>query len=96
MNPGTLQPSDILFQIASNLTGGLVDDLTTAMIAMVTIAFIVFGLDHLKDAFEAHINDRYLDSARSFRNKMNSSTDKTERDLLKAKYRNAIRRAAGR
>lgn len=39
--------SDILFQTVSNLTGGLITDLTTAMLALVTIGFIVMALDYV-------------------------------------------------
>jgi len=48
-------PSDILFQTISSMTGGLVSDITTAMVAMFAIAFIVIGIDYLKDVFESHV-----------------------------------------
>lgn len=53
-----MNPSDILFQTMSSMTGGLINDLTTAMIAMFTLTFIVMGFDYLKDSFELFIANR--------------------------------------
>lgn len=55
------QPTDILFTAMSSMTGGLVTDLTTAMLGMLVLGFIVFGFDHLKDLFENSIAERNRD-----------------------------------
>lgn len=44
-----MNPTDIIFQTVSNLTGGLIVDIQTAIIGLVTIGFILMGLDYLKD-----------------------------------------------
>ena len=48
--------SDVLFTTVSSLTGGLVTDLQTAMIAMLVISFIMFGFDRLKNLLTESIN----------------------------------------
>ncbi len=42
-----MNPTDILFQSISNLTGGLITDLTTAIVGVVVLAFIGMGIDLL-------------------------------------------------
>lgn len=49
-------PLSLIFQAASNLTGGLVNDLTTAIIAVITLLFIVLGLDYLLHLFRHSIS----------------------------------------
>lgn len=43
-----MNPTDLIFQTVSNLTGGLITDIQTAVIGLVTIGFVVMGLDLLK------------------------------------------------
>lgn len=92
------QPSDILFQAISSMTGGLINDLTTAMLGMVVLGFLVFGVDYLKDIFEDSIARREtnasLDRARSYKKMAESIDDQVSKDYLNARYRNEIRRAA--
>ena len=45
-------PLSLVFQAASNLTGGLVNDLTTVIVAIITLSFIVLGLDYLLFLFK--------------------------------------------
>lgn len=94
------QPSDILFQVVSNLTGGLISDLTTALVAMFTLAFIVMGIDYLKDSFESFISIRQtnssLDRARTYKNLADSADDQVSKDYLNTRYRNEIRKAASK
>lgn len=76
------------------MSGGLISDLQTAMIAMVGLAIIVYGVDRIKEAFEASIRDRYIESARKHRAIAdNEYVDQTLRDVHRARYRAAIRRA---
>ena len=51
-------PLSLIFQAASNLTGGLVNDLTTAIIAVITLLFIALGLDYLIHLFKLAIRNR--------------------------------------
>jgi hypothetical protein len=93
MNPSTtLNPVDILFQVASNLTGGLINDVTTALVAMLGIGFICMGIDYLKDVFENHINaaneKHHINKAHEYlgRSKYYESGDE-ENDVLAAVYK---------
>lgn len=51
-----MNPTNILFTTISNLTGGLITDVTTLIVGMVTLAFILMGLDILKDVILDGIN----------------------------------------
>ena len=46
-----MNPTDIVFQSISQLTGGLITDLTTAIVGMVLLSFIAMGADLLLDVF---------------------------------------------
>ena len=46
-----MNPTQILFNSVSGLTGGIVHDLQTAMVAVVTILFLLLGLNVLKRVF---------------------------------------------
>lgn len=91
-------PADILFQSISTLTGGLITDLTTALIAMFAITFICMGFDYLKDIFENKIHARQttasLDRARSYKGMAELMDDRVSKDYLNARYRSEIRKAA--
>lgn len=50
-----MNPSNILFSSFSALTGGLVTDLTTTMLALLGVGFVVMGFDYLREAFEARV-----------------------------------------
>ena len=92
------QPSDILFQLISGLTGGLVTDLTTAMLGMLMLGIIIMGFDHLRDIFEEKLHARNvnssLDRARTYKKLAESAGDDVSRDYLNARYRSEIRRAS--
>lgn len=49
---------DILFQTVSNLTGGLIVDVQTAMVGVVTILCVLMGLDLLKDVLLSALSER--------------------------------------
>lgn len=91
-------PSDILFQVITSLTGGLVTDLTTALVALLAISFLVFGIDILREAFETSIQRKNtnssLDRARSYKQQADLMDDQVSKDYLNARYRSEIRRAA--
>ena len=46
---------NIIFQAISNLTGGLITDLTTAIVAMIALSFIGMGFDLLLDILDNRI-----------------------------------------
>jgi hypothetical protein len=53
-----MTPTDLIFQTIGSLTGGLITDLTTAIIGMFTIAFICMGFDLLKGVFDMKSRDK--------------------------------------
>ncbi len=89
---------NIIFQAITSLTGGLINDLTTAIVGMLVLGFICMGIDYLKDVFENAVHtsgtNKALKDARSYKALANSMDDDVSRDYLNAKYHNAIRRAA--
>ena len=42
-------PTQLLFDAISGLTGGIIKDVQTAMIAVLLISFLIMGFDLLKD-----------------------------------------------
>lgn len=43
---------NILFQTISNLTGGLINDITTLCVGLLTLSFVLMGLEYLRDIME--------------------------------------------
>ena len=56
-------PFSLIFQAASNLTGGLVNDLTTAIIAIIALLFIMLGFTLLVELLERSILRRSIQSS---------------------------------
>ena len=44
-----MNPTDVIFQVVSDLTGGLITDLTMVVISIVTLGFIVMGIGLIKN-----------------------------------------------
>lgn len=53
-----MNPTDMIFGAISQMTGGLIADLSTAMIAMVMFSFIAIGFDLLLDVLDNKIKVR--------------------------------------
>ncbi|GCF86310.1 hypothetical protein GSbR_29100 [Geobacter sp. SVR] len=93
-----MDPMKILFTSVSNLTGGLINDMTTLLVAFVCLQFVIFGSRWVLDAFESHMDkkasEKALDDARYYHSRLSERTgDVFSRDFCRAKYRDAIRRA---
>ena len=50
-----MNPTDIIFQSLSHLTGGLITDLTTAIVGMVLLSFIAMGFDLILDVLDSRM-----------------------------------------
>lgn len=50
-----MNPTDMIFNAISQLTGGLIADLSTAIIAMIMLSFIAMGFDYLLDILDNRI-----------------------------------------
>lgn len=89
-----MEQNDLFLDAISSLTGGLVTDLTTVMIAMVAISFICLGLALLRNVlFDSR--DRYVEQARREKSIVNdSNVDPVLRDVASIRYKKAIRRAS--
>lgn len=44
-----MDPTDIIFQTVANLTGGIVIDVQTVVVGLVTIGFVVMGVGFIKN-----------------------------------------------
>lgn len=94
-----MNASQLLFDVASSLTGGLVTDMQTLFVGGLVLAFILMGLDYLKDGFEGMMNsrahDRYLEDARDLRMEREQYQRGTaEWDEANLLYRHYIGKAA--
>lgn len=78
-----MNPLDLIFATVSNLTGGLITDMTTLIVGLITLAFILMGLDWLMDVFshalEYHAKNKAIN---------NMSVDHEE-DEKQSKYESA-------
>lgn len=53
-----MHPTDFLFQLVSDLTFGMVTDIKTAMLGVLTLLIIMMGLDFLKDVLLGALHNR--------------------------------------
>ncbi len=86
-----------LFDLASDLTGGLITDLKTALAGMLLLAFILMGLDLLKSALETKIKKYFLGQALSDAEawyERRQSSSGMYRDFADVRYRQSLSKAA--
>lgn len=60
-----MNPIDLIFATVSDLTGGLITDMTTLVVGLITLAFILMGLDLLLDVFNHAIEKHHEKLARN-------------------------------
>ncbi len=60
-----MNPTDILFTTVSNLTGGLITDMTTLVVGLISLAFILMGLDSLMDVLNHAMDHHSKNKARN-------------------------------
>jgi len=94
-----MDPTQLLFDTASSLTGGLITDMQTLFIGGVVLAFILIGLDHLKEGFENMLDhrahSRFLENAEDMRMERDLyNKGSAEYDEANYLYRHYIGRAA--
>jgi hypothetical protein len=91
-----MNPIDLIFGAISNLTGGLITDLTTAVIGLLTISFIAMGADLIIGVFAGRRTDKCrsdrVHSAFDNLQKARESGSEVERDMAKSRYRSALSR----
>ena len=93
-----IDPTQILFDTVSNLTGGLVTDLQTLIVGVIVVSFIVFAIDILLSAinagFENATRERNFERAQDFLDARNKTAKGTASwDYYNLKYRNALRKS---
>lgn len=82
------------------MTGGLVTDITTLMVAMIAIGFLCFGIDHLKDVLDNSIRNSQLSNLKESLYKDRDTMDNEalsgtlEQDIAKARYRSNLSKYA--
>lgn len=82
-----MNPTDIIFQTVSNLTGGLITDMTTLIVGLVTVAFILMGLDLLIDVLNHAMDNHQKKMARNkYWAEANNAGVNFEEDEKQAKY----------
>jgi len=89
----------IIFNAVSQLTGGLINDLTTAIIGMVVIGFIAMGIDHiiyvLNGVMDRRSSEKYLERAKLAKDSaISHGYGSVESDYNMALYRRYIRKSA--
>jgi hypothetical protein len=57
---------DVFRDVVSQLTGGLIHDMTTAIVGMVAIMVVLIGFDKLKDILMERQQDSALKKAREY------------------------------
>ena len=94
----SIDPSQMIFDYISGLTGGLISDIQTLVLAALVIAFIVAGFDILLSAMGAVISSRSRDNsfatAKDLLDARNSHQRGTaEWDKLNLQYRRSLRKS---
>ena len=94
----SIDPSQMIFDSISGLTGGLISDIQTLVLAALVIAFIVAGFDILLSAMGAVISSRSKDNsfatAKDLLDARNSHQRGTaEWDKLNLQYRRYLRKS---
>jgi hypothetical protein len=49
-----MQPTDLIFSAVSEMTGGIINDVTTACLGVVVIFMIIEGFDYLKEVLRVN------------------------------------------
>ena len=91
---------DIFFKVTSGLTGGVVDDLGTAIVGGISLLLILVGLDLLKEFFAITMMNRAaeksFDAARHYLGFRDlSESGSMEYDYYNALYRSHMNRSVG-
>ena len=94
----SIDPSQMIFDSISGLTGGLISDIQTLVLAALAIAFIVAGIDILLSSMGSVINgfsrESNFDKSRMYfveRNRHERGTP--EYDRLNLLYRRSLRKS---
>ena len=89
---------NIIFNAVSQLTGGLINDITSMVTGMVVLGFIAMGLDHLKYVLDGimdrRASDKHLERARFSKEAAeNSAFGSVEHDWNMAMYRRHLKKS---
>jgi hypothetical protein len=74
----------LLFQTASSLTGGLVNDMSTALVVILVIMFVVLGVDLLRDV----VLDPYFHGLNQEQRYKKYKEHREEREYFTERYKN--------
>jgi len=94
-----MNPLQIIFNAVSQLTGGLISDVTSLITGMVVLGFIAMGIDHIKDTLDGvmsrRASNKYLSAAEQARVARDSwNTGTAQYDQQNALYHRLVRKSA--
>lgn len=78
-----MKPIDLIFQAVSNMTDGIINDITTAIIGCVTLLFLIVGFKHLQNVLIGKKYDKYI----SDRNLGSEYEDYKNKQIFRAKFK---------
>jgi hypothetical protein len=85
----------MMFDAIGSMTGGLITDVYTVLLAMLCIGFLCMGFDFIKDAFESHLREKRHESmlldAENARDQSRAYRGSVRGDLATTRYRRLIR-----
>lgn len=93
-----MNPIELIFQSISNLTGGLITDLTTAIIGLLFLSFLAMAFDHIFFLLDRHVTRtaNYNAANKAFNDwdevKKRNVKSRVDLDLAEARYKSAISR----
>lgn len=88
--------SQMLFDTIGDMTGGLITDIYTVMLAMLGIGFLCMGFDLIKAGFESHLREKRHEAmmfdAENARDQAKAYRGSARGDLASIRYRRLLRK----
>jgi len=90
---------NLVFNAVSQMTGGLITDITSMVTGVIVLGFIAMGLDYLKDVLDGAMyrrsSDKWLSAAKVAKDSRDTwATGSAEWDHHNALYRRFIRKSS--
>lgn len=84
----------MMYDAIGSMTGGLITDVYTVLMAMLGIGFLCMGFDFIKDAFESHLRDKrheqMLLDAENARDQARAYRGSVRGELASSRYRRLL------
>ncbi len=86
----------MMYDAIGSMTGGLITDVYTVLMAMLGIGFLCMGLDFIKDAFESHLREKRHEQmsleAENARDQARAYRGTVRGELAATRYRRLLRK----